>query len=124
MAHFSVWQRSPFRNSFMPSRRQCRQTGPMYLAKSNLQVRGQRPGAGGQSIVGAVYGVILTITAFVLLLFRAGPWPLAPVLLYAALLRRPAAVVRDRCFVPDVSNFKASRRERSDGRLAACAWTA
>jgi hypothetical protein len=32
MAHFSVWQRSPFRNNFMPSRRQSRQTGPMYLA--------------------------------------------------------------------------------------------
>src|SRR5258707_497209 len=32
MAHFSVWQRSPFKNNFMPSRRHCRQTGPMYLA--------------------------------------------------------------------------------------------
>jgi hypothetical protein len=32
-AHFSVWQRSPFKNSFMPSRRHSRQTGPMYLAK-------------------------------------------------------------------------------------------
>jgi hypothetical protein len=32
MAHFSVWQRSPFRNSFMPSRRHNRQTGPLYLA--------------------------------------------------------------------------------------------
>src|SRR5258708_2327713 len=36
MAHFSVWQRSPFRNNFMPSRRHCRQTGPIYRAKSNL----------------------------------------------------------------------------------------
>src|ERR1700733_6921012 len=32
MAHFSVWQRSPFRNNFMPSRRHNRQTGPLYLA--------------------------------------------------------------------------------------------
>src|SRR5947209_19201389 len=32
IAHFSVWQRSPFRNNFMPSLRQSRQTGPMYLA--------------------------------------------------------------------------------------------
>ena len=29
MAHFSVWQRSPFRNNFMPSRRQSRHTGPL-----------------------------------------------------------------------------------------------
>src|ERR1019366_5512261 len=33
MAHFSLWQRSPLRYSFMPSRRHCRQTGPIYLAK-------------------------------------------------------------------------------------------
>src|ERR1017187_9852050 len=33
MAHFSLWQRSPLRSSFMPSRRHCRQTGPIYLAK-------------------------------------------------------------------------------------------
>src|SRR5271170_1396910 len=32
MAHFSVWQRSPFKNSFIPSRRHNRQTGPIYLA--------------------------------------------------------------------------------------------
>src|SRR5450631_1602579 len=32
MAHFSVWQRSPLRNNFMPSRRQSRQTGPVYRA--------------------------------------------------------------------------------------------
>src|SRR4029453_4995234 len=32
MAHFSVKQRSPLRNSFMPSRRQRRQTEPMYRA--------------------------------------------------------------------------------------------
>src|SRR6202171_6090730 len=36
IAHFSVWQRSPLRNSFIPSRRHCRQTGPIYRAKSNL----------------------------------------------------------------------------------------
>src|SRR5580693_6561929 len=48
MAHFSLWQRSPFRNNFMPSRRQSRQTGPLYLANlSNLQ----------PSLVGAVYGL-------------------------------------------------------------------
>src|ERR1017187_4951568 len=33
MAHFSLWQRSPLRKSFMPSRRHSRQTGPIYLAK-------------------------------------------------------------------------------------------
>src|ERR1039458_4551408 len=33
MAHFSLWQRSPLRNSLVPSRRHYRQTGPMYLAK-------------------------------------------------------------------------------------------
>ena len=32
IAHFSVWQRSPFRNNFMPSRRHSRQTGPIYRA--------------------------------------------------------------------------------------------
>src|SRR5436305_10892289 len=32
MAHFSVWQRSPLRNNFIPSLRHSRQTGPMYLA--------------------------------------------------------------------------------------------
>src|SRR5580704_8604870 len=32
MAHFSVWQRSPLRNNFMPSRRHSRQTGPIYRA--------------------------------------------------------------------------------------------
>src|SRR5579872_7353544 len=32
MAHFSEKQRSPLRNSFIPSRRHSRQTGPMYLA--------------------------------------------------------------------------------------------
>src|SRR6185369_9404244 len=42
MAHFSVWQRSPFRNSFIPSRRHCRQTGPIYRAKSNLPFSGAR----------------------------------------------------------------------------------
>src|ERR1700722_3972947 len=36
MAHFSVWQRSPFRNNFMPSRRHSRQTGPLYLAIPSL----------------------------------------------------------------------------------------
>src|SRR5579864_1006892 len=40
MAHFSVWQRSPFKNNFMPSRRHSRQTGPMYLAiRSDLPLR-------------------------------------------------------------------------------------
>src|SRR5512145_35338 len=32
-AHFSPKQRSPFRKSFIPSRRQSRQTGPRILAK-------------------------------------------------------------------------------------------
>ena len=32
MAHFGVSQRVPFRNSFRPSRRQRRQTGPMVRA--------------------------------------------------------------------------------------------
>src|SRR5579862_3735659 len=32
IAHFSEKQRSPLRNSFIPSRRHSRQTGPMYLA--------------------------------------------------------------------------------------------
>src|SRR5262245_58011839 len=32
MAHFTVWQRSPFRKSFMPSRRQSRHFGPMFRA--------------------------------------------------------------------------------------------
>src|ERR1700687_913340 len=55
MAHFSVWQRSPFRKSFIPSRRHSRQTGPIYRAKSNLPFfRGQGPGASDP--VGAVYG--------------------------------------------------------------------
>jgi hypothetical protein len=38
-----VWQRSPFRNNFMPSRRQSRQTGPMYLAilLSDLSIKVQ-----------------------------------------------------------------------------------
>src|SRR5262245_45037690 len=36
MAHFSVKQRSPLRKSFMPSRRQRRQTEPMYLATITL----------------------------------------------------------------------------------------
>ena len=32
IAHFGVSQRVPLRNSFMPSRRQRRQTGPVYRA--------------------------------------------------------------------------------------------
>src|SRR5437773_2498315 len=39
MAHLSVWQRSPFRKSFSPSRRQCRQTAPVYRATSTPQTR-------------------------------------------------------------------------------------
>ena len=35
---FRVWQRSPFRNSFMPSRRHSRQTGPIYRAKFSSPV--------------------------------------------------------------------------------------
>src|ERR1700687_4518856 len=62
IAHFSVWQRSPLRNSFIPSRRHCRQTGPIYRAKSNLPKL--------QS--GAVYGP----KAFVLLYFlTTSPFP-------------------------------------------------
>src|SRR6266404_6172110 len=36
IAHFSVRQRSPFRNSFIPSRRQMRHFGPRSLAKTHL----------------------------------------------------------------------------------------
>ena len=34
IAHFGVSQRVPLRNSFRPSRRQSRQTGPVYRAMS------------------------------------------------------------------------------------------
>src|SRR6185369_1556812 len=44
MAHFSVKQRSPLRNSFMPSRRQRRQTGPVYLATISLRYTRRRLG--------------------------------------------------------------------------------
>src|SRR5580704_245045 len=56
MAHFSVWQRSPLRNNFIPSRRHNRQTGPIYLA-IRFQYLPQ--------LKGAVYGS----RAFVLLCF-------------------------------------------------------
>src|SRR6185295_1932855 len=51
MAHFSVKQRSPFRNSFMPSRRQRRQTGPVYLATVSLRYTRRRLG-GRQPLCG------------------------------------------------------------------------
>ena len=59
MAHLGPKQRSPFRKSFMPSRRQSRQTGPRYLANrflpsSHSQIL--RPGAawaGGSRCVGS-----------------------------------------------------------------------
>src|SRR2546429_4819192 len=39
MAHLPVKQRSPFRKSSAPSRRQCRQTAPVYRATSTPQTR-------------------------------------------------------------------------------------
>src|SRR5882672_1499990 len=42
IAHLGVSQRVPLRKSFRPSRRQRRQTGPVYRAM--LEVRGQRSG--------------------------------------------------------------------------------
>ena len=40
IAHFGVSQRVPLRNSFRPSRRQSRQTGPVYRAMSGSRVSG------------------------------------------------------------------------------------
>src|SRR5687768_10515260 len=51
MAHFSVKQRSPLRKSFMPSRRQRRQTGPVYLATVSLRYTRRRLG-GRQPLCG------------------------------------------------------------------------
>src|SRR5687768_355615 len=51
MAHFSVKQRSPLRKSFMPSRRQRRQTGPVYLATVLLRYTRRRLG-GRQPLCG------------------------------------------------------------------------
>src|SRR5882672_12765297 len=48
MAHFSVKQRSPYRKSFMPSRRQ---TGPVYLATVSLRYTRRRLG-GRQPLCG------------------------------------------------------------------------
>src|SRR5437660_4033904 len=44
MAHFSVRQRSPFKKSFMPSRRQTRHLGPRSRAiYTRLRLRGRTP---------------------------------------------------------------------------------
>src|ERR1041385_2165619 len=74
MAHFSVWQRSPLRNSFIPSRRHCRQTGPMYRAKSNLPF--QEPAAlKASDPVGAVYGNFAFVLLYFFLLHRGSGVP-------------------------------------------------
>src|ERR1035441_5170658 len=99
MAHFSVWQRSPFRNSFMPSRRHCRQTGPMYLAK-------------------------FFSLPFAQVRFTANGRPSSRLLLHSSLLRRTAAVVRNRRDVLDSADFNAGRGKRSDGGFAAGTRTA
>src|SRR5438045_2366878 len=114
MAHFSLWQRSPFRNSFMPSRRHCRQTGPIYLAKLLLLTflptsgavyshwRGLLPAYfGGRGSGAGASGKVARSPA-------PSPQPPDP-FLHSPLLRRTAAVVRDRGDVLNGPDFDTCR---------------
>src|SRR5215831_5805824 len=89
-AHFSEKQRSPFRKSFIPSRRQSRQTGPRILAKcspsSECRIPGTEPDASLPS--------------------------------HAAPLGRPASIVGNGCDVLDGLDLHADGLQGPDGGLA------
>src|SRR6266542_678983 len=124
MAHFSLWQRSPLRNSFMPSRRQSRQTGPMYLAKFLLLTF--LPSGAVYSHWPAFFPLVFShrwtrmhtdkTEDFSSVCIRVHPWLF---FLNSPLLRRAAAVMRDRGHVFDRAHFQSCRGQSSYRRFAA-----
>ena len=106
----------------MPSRRHCRHTGPIYLAKSNLPYSSaQRFSAlcdsnrrtaffgvvRGPSKVGAVYSHTDLLPAFLNTSRR----------LHSSLLRRPASIVRDRRAILNGPYFEAGCRQSAYRRF-------
>src|ERR1700686_2679483 len=103
MAHFSVWQRSPFKNNFIPSLRHSRQTGPMYLA-----IRFQIP-----SLTQKVQFTVRW--TFVLLTTGASN---------ASALRRPASIMRYRRPILNRLYFNSRGSQGAHSRFTAGAWSA
>src|ERR1035437_9709891 len=115
MAHFSLWQRSPLRYSFMPSRRHCRQTGPIYLAKLlspylfSLRC-GLRPWQAFVPLKRSLTVAAPIIAARVSKRFSQ---------LHSALLGRTAPVVRDGRHILDGADFNTDGAQRANRRFAA-----
>ena len=107
----------------MPSRRHCRQTGPIYLAKFSSPYL-------SDFYSGAVYGHWQAFVPLTTLQTRLehrsdrGPRDLASETLNSALLRRTAAVVRNRRHILDGPHFDTRRGQRANRRFAAGARTA
>src|SRR6185295_6052759 len=108
-AHFSLKQRSPFRNSFIRSRRHSRQTGPQYLATGSLLA-------------------VLSPRLRGLQLWKTPEPPAHPEAqemtndeLNPAPLARPAAVVRDRRYVLDRLDLDARGLQGAHRGLASSA---
>src|SRR5579875_3228264 len=104
MAHLGLSQRLPFRNSFMPSRRQSLQTGSMVRAMNLPYSSFLLRRAEGVSPDGSRQGAYA---------------PRSPVLLHTAFLGWPAAVVRQRRDIFDGLDVQAGRLQGRDRRLAA-----
>src|SRR5579862_6570856 len=103
MAHFSVKQRKPLRKSFMPSRRQSRQTASRCLANSLFSFEALRP---------SVAGILLSCAA-------RNPYSnllISP--LHAAALGRAATIVRDGSHVLDRVDVQAGGSQGANSGFA------